>query len=376
MWRDDGLVQFLNGESLMVEKEYLNVQSVSVEDYDGSGERSVVLEMHYGDKIVTDGVHETIIREDLDIMEVSDEVMENNDVVNNVLAKRLEHVNEAIASMKTEVEMKQRNLEECLNSLYLECSMDKELVIGTAGGGHQEEKTEDLVIQDHWIRIVDGKQLVLGFSLISKIDASDVSLHLLPSEQSQCHLDYQWRLVQFSAPGSLSTLYSLSSNQTASVVAVLSSTASLSIKSLRAGVSYSSQDETKKISNTISVEFKPDIYFNESLSLKFARDSSEESFLSLSVTGVTEKMIITTELGDITNLPSALENNDFKKNDVLSCHVFEQPGHVLHLSVVRIIISNSQQCEVDITVRDYSQAVQLMKIIKSLLPLDATVRRC
>ena len=30
----------------------------------------------------------------------------------------------------------------------------------------------------------------------------------------------------------------------------------------------------------------------------------------------------------------------------------------------------------DITVRDYSQAVHLMMIIKSLLPLDATVRRC
>ena len=48
-------VQILYGESLEIEREYSNVRGVTIEDYYKDGRRFAVLELSYGDKIVTNG---------------------------------------------------------------------------------------------------------------------------------------------------------------------------------------------------------------------------------------------------------------------------------------------------------------------------------
>ena len=103
-------VQILFGDSLEIEREYSNVRGVSIEDYYKDGRRFAVLELSYGDKLVTNGETETVIRtneDDLDIMEIDDESEnESRKPCNDILALRLEQINKAIAAQKADLKMK------------------------------------------------------------------------------------------------------------------------------------------------------------------------------------------------------------------------------------------------------------------------------
>ena len=137
VWQRGGLVQFLNGETLHKEKEYTNVKSVDIEDHHNNGRRLVALQMAFGEKILTDGSSELEINDDLDIMEISDEKNEEesehfkSNKIAGVLAQRLEQMKEAIVSSNVELEMKEKMIEESLQNMYIECGLDKEVIIGS-----------------------------------------------------------------------------------------------------------------------------------------------------------------------------------------------------------------------------------------------------
>ena len=93
-----------------------------------------------------------------------------------------ESINTAIAAMKAEVQTKERQLEEALNSLYLE---------------HRLE------INSHWMRLVSGKHLVLGLGLLCSCDnARDPCLQMVgggDSDNSDSSvLEYQWSVSDWS----------------------------------------------------------------------------------------------------------------------------------------------------------------------------------
>ena len=373
VWTSEGRVQFLDGESLRTVKEVSDVESVAVEDYHADGSRMVVMELPFGDKLITDGVRETTISDDFDIMEVScsEERDKTDDMISNVLSARLESISTAIAAMKAEVKTKERQLEEALNSLYLEHRLDKEVVIDgrqqTVEGDN--DRQDGVQIKSHWMRLVGGKDLVLGLELLCSSDnVGDLCLQLVSAGDTSV-LEYQWRLVGVSSPGSVATLHTLSSHQTATMVAIISSPCSLSVKTLLASVSYVI-NEHNIVTDTVKIALAQDLHFDESVMIKFDQKSSEQSLIALALTGVSKTLRITTRLGSFSNLEAALLNNDFSLNETLCSVVFSRPEHVLHQSVVKINLVSSQQCDLQLTVRDYSQATLLMRYIKRFLPLD------
>ena len=163
--------------------------------------------------------------------------------------------------MKAEVQTKERQLEEVLNSLYLEHRLDKEVVIdGRQHTEHDDDRQDGVEINSHWMRLVGGKHLVLGLELLCSCDnARDLCLQL-----------QQRRLVGVSSPGSVSTLHTMSSHQTDTMVAILSSPCSLSTKTLPMLASVSDvANDHNIVTDTVQLSLT-----DEPLRIKF------ESFLS------------------------------------------------------------------------------------------------
>ena len=218
------------------------------------------------------------------------------------------------------------------------------------------------------MRLVGGKYLVLGLALTSSCDnIRDLCLQLV---SGQGLVEYQWRLVCLTSPGTVSTISTMSSHQVASMVAVLSSPCSLSTNLMLASVSYTSNDTPGKVTDTVKISIAHDIHFDESTVLKFDEQLSEESLVALAVTGVSKKLSLFTKLGSFEMLEQTLTNNDFVRRETLCSFVFSKPEHALHNSVVKIKLESSQNCEMQVTVRDYSQATLFMRFLKRFLPLD------
>ena len=208
-------------------RDYTNVRKLTIEDYYHDGRRFAVLELGYGEKIITNGETETVIRDDdLDLMEISDEMEDGSsrkaseDKVNNILALRLGQISEAILSQRAELEMKEKLLHDTLRSLHIECGLDTELVIGGSGevrGGREER----LRVSGHWTRMVTGEWLVLGLALTSGLEpVTNISLQVVSDQD--CHLDYQWRLLTWRCPGILHSSTSMAASQSSVAAASLS----------------------------------------------------------------------------------------------------------------------------------------------------------
>ena len=134
------------------------------------------------------------------------------------------------------------------------------------------------------MRLVGGKLLVLGLELLCSCDnASDLCLQLVSGGDSDSSdssvLEYQWRLVGVSSPGSVSTLHTMSSHQTDTMVAILSSPCSLSTKTLPMLASVSDvANDHNIVTDTVQLSLT-----DEPLRIKFDQRSSVESLISLSV---------------------------------------------------------------------------------------------
>merc|ERR1719270_61585 len=172
VWERGGLVQFINGDTLNKEKEYVNVRSFEIEDH--HGKRLVALQMAFGQKILTDGSSDLEVGEDLDIMEISDEkIVEETDQLKSnkiagVLSQRLGQIKEAIISSNVELEMKEKMIEESLQNLYIECGLDKEVYLGSKRDQEDDEGSiGKLRILDHWIKIVREEKIVIGIVVSS-----------------------------------------------------------------------------------------------------------------------------------------------------------------------------------------------------------------
>ena len=376
--REDTAVQLVSGSSLDTEKEFRDVRSVGIEDH--HGRRRLVLEKAFGVKIITDGTMEdNVDDDDLDIMEIlssedeiSDAAKENN--VNNVLANRLEQINEAILSQRSEMEMKEKMLEDTLNSLFLECGVDTEVVIGngdTLGDSHSQTEKR-LSITEHWARLVRGDSLVIGVGLTSGTEkVANLRLQVVSGSGEEAALDYKWRLLSFTGPGLLTSSSSMAASHSAVAAAVLPLSSCISAPSLLASVSYSCQDQDHLVTDTAEIKLPANI-FDDSLRLVFDSTKAESSFLSLHMTGVRESLSVFTRLGSLNNFGELLENNSFIYNQTLCSHVFTDPEHPLHHTVIKIVPESSQRCSVTITSKDYVQITLVVKLLKNLLPLDVS----
>ena len=376
--REDTAVQLLSGSSLDTEKEFRDVRNVGIEDH--HGRRRLVLEKAFGVKIITDGTMEdNVDDDDLDIMEIlssedeiSDAAKENN--VNNVLANRLEQINEAILSQRSEMEMKEKMLEDTLNSLFLECGVDTEVVIGngdTLGDSHSQTEKR-LSITEHWARLVRGDSLVIGVGLTSGAEkVANLRLQVVSGSGEEAALDYKWRLLSFTGPGLLTSSSSMAASHSAVAAAVLPLSSCISAPSLLASVSYSCQDQDHLVTDTAEIKLPANI-FDDSLRLVFDSTKAESSFLSLHMTGVRESLSVFTRLGSLNNFGELLENNSFIYNQTLCSHVFTDPEHPLHHTVIKIVPESSQRCSATITSKDYVQITLVVKLLKNLLPLDVS----
>ena len=376
--REDTAVQLLSGSSLDTEKEFRDVRNVGIEDH--HGRRRLVLEKAFGVKIITDGTMEdNVDDDDLDIMEIlssedeiSDAAKENN--VNNVLANRLEQINEAILSQRSEMEMKEKMLEDTLNSLFLECGVDTEVVIGngdTLGDSHSQTEKR-LSITEHWARLVRGDSLVIGVGLTSGAEkVANLRLQVVSGSGEEAALDYKWRLLSFTGPGLLTSSSSMAASHSAVAAAVLPLSSCISAPSLLASVSYSCQDQDHLVTDTAEIKLPSNI-FDDSLRLVFDSTKAESSFLSLHMTGVRESLSVFTRLGSLNNFGELLENNSFIYNQTLCSHVFTHPEHPLHHTVIKIVPESSQRCSATITSKDYVQITLVVKLLKNLLPLDVS----
>ena len=380
VWRgrgpEDTAVQLLSGSSLDTVKEFRDVRNVGIEDH--HGRRRLVLEKAFGVKIITDGTTEdNVDDDDLDIMEilssedeVSDAVKENN--VNNVLSNRLEQINEAILSQRSEIEMKEKMLEDTLNSLFLECGVDTEVVIGngdTLRDAHSQIEKR-LSITEHWARLVRGDSLVIGVRLTSGAQkVANLRLQLVSGEEAA--LDYKWRLLSFTGPGLLTSSSSVAASHSAVAAAVLPLSSCISAPSLLASVSYSCQDQDHLVTDTAEIKLPANI-FDDSLRLVFDSTKAESSLISLHMTGVRETLSVFTSLGSLNNFGELLENNSFIYNQTLCSHVFTHPDHPLHHTVIKIVPESSQRCSAIITCKDYVHITLVVKLLKNLLPLDVS----
>ena len=376
--REDTAVQLVSESSLDTEKEFRDVRNVGIEDH--HGRRRLVLEKAFGVKIITDGTMEdNVDDDDLDIMEIlssedeiSDAAKENN--VNNVLANRLEQINEAILSQRSEMELKEKMLEDTLNSLFLECGVDTEVVIGnsdTLGDSHSQTEKR-LSITEHWARLVRGDSLVIGVGLTSGAEkVANLRLQVVSGSGEEAALDYKWRLLSFTGPGLLTSSSSMAASHSAVAAAVLPLSSCISAPSLLASVSYSCQDQDHLVTDTVEIQLPSNI-FDDSLRLVFDSTKAESSFLSLHMTGVRESLSVFTRLGSINNFGELLENNSFIYNQTLCSHVFTDPEHPLHHTVIKIVPESSQRCSATITSKDYVQITLVVKLLKNLLPLDVS----
>ena len=66
-----------------------------------------------------------------------------------------------------------------------------------------------------------------------------------------------------------------------------------------------------------------------------------------------------------------MENHRFLYNQNICSHVYIEPDHPLHNSVVKTEPESSQSCEVIITAKSHLQAIFVIRLLRSLLPLDA-----
>ena len=380
-------VQILYGESLETEKEYSNVLGVTIEDYYKDGRRFAVLELSYGDKIVTNGESETVISmkdDDLDIMEISDE-SENGTVkpCDDILALRLEHISKAILAQEAELRMKQNLLRDSLRSLYLECGLDTELVIGDAGEAcstpvHNTkpvlapgERDVKLRVDGHWIKVVRGESLVLGLTLTTGTEAvSNISLHLVNSQDS--HLEYQWTLLRFIRPGILQSSSSMAASTSSVAVASFSLSSSLSSEpvTIYACVSFSCGESPDLVTDTIPVSLPTNILSDLS-TINWSDREAERSLMGLHVTGLTKRLKIVTKLGSFNNFGDLLENNKFLYNQTLCSHIYVDPDHPLHHTVINLEAESSQRCFVNITTKSDLQATLVVRLLRSLLCFDA-----
>ena len=369
-------VQILFGESLEIEREYSNVRGVSIEDYYKDGRRFAVLELRYGDKLVTNGETETVIKtneDDLDIMEIDEEsVNESRKPCDDILALRLEQINKAISAQKADLKMKEKLLSDSLRSLYLECGLGTQLVVGDTTEADVEREPR-LRVDGHWTKVVRGEVLVLGLTLITGTEAvSDLSLHLVSSQHS--HLDYQWTLLTFVRPGILQPSTSMTSSMSSVAAASLSLSSCISSEPVKiyASVSFSCGDSLDLVTGTMTINLPTNILSDLS-PISWSEREAERSLIGSHVTGVSKRLKIFTKLGSLNNFGDLLENNKFIYNQTLCSHIFVDPDHPLHHTVINIEPESSQRCVVNITVKSNLQATLVVRLLRSILSFDVHI---
>ena len=266
--------------------------------------------------------------------------------------------------------MKEKLLHDTLRSLHIECGLDTELVIGGSGevrGGREER----LRVSGHWTRMVTGEWLVLGLALTSGLEpVTNISLQVVSDQD--CHLDYQWRLLTWRCPGILHSSTSMAASQSSVAAASLSLSSCISPQpvTLHAGVSYRCGDSTDFVTETIRIVL-PTNFISNIPRLDFSNRDTEQSLIALHMTGVCERVKSFTKMGSLNNLGDLMENHRFLYNQNICSHVYIEPDHPLHNSVVKTEPESSQSCEVSITAKSHLQAIFVIRLLRSLLPLDA-----
>ena len=134
-------------------------------------------------------------------------------------------------------------------------------------------------------------------------------------------------------------------------------------------VSFSCGESQDLVTDTITI-ISPTNILNLS-SISWSDREGERSLTCLHVTGVTKRIKIFTKLGSVNNFGDLLENNKFTYNQTLCSHIFVEPDHPLHHTVINIEPESSQRCVVNITTKSNLQATLVVRLLRSLLCFDA-----
>jgi len=382
-WSKEQKVVFLNGDTLETDKEYFGVKSFKVEDEKKNGIRLAVLCLTTGGSISTDGSIESNSDEDIDIMELSDEIeVEDSDSsfktkIDNILELKQSHICEAIMSMKSSIETEEKMLEETLKSLYLECCLDSEVYI-TKNSLENHEVFDDehqLRIDDHWIRISGEEKIVLGLNVNCLTQISNIGLQLVNPNNDSSVVEYEWSLLVLTSPGSLSSVTSLSSSQTAVLCSVLPLSACLSVDYLLASVSFTRENNACLTTDTVCVKLPQNIHLSghQTLQLLPTDQDSEKFLLAMFMTGISTSLEIFTKLGSLMSLQQLLENNNFQSNHVLCSFVkIESP---FKNTIVKINQLSSQRVILNILSKSEFDTTLFVRFLRSVIPLDARITR-
>merc|ERR1712098_250051 len=233
-------------------------------------------------------------------------------------------------------------------------------------------------IKDHWLKLV-GEELVIGLEVGTTLDCGilkEVELHV-SSETS--NIEYTSYLLKVSRERNhlllelVEEIEATCGKVNGYLVAKIPFrclNASQEVK-LNVSMSYNLSSCTRRLHSPITpLTVQPLDFCSESLAPSFNSPFPISSFASVMLTGIREKIIISTELGSLTHLPDVLPQLNFRRISSVDSFLLDIPQNPLHLSIISISQVSSKRTEAYLYAKDYSYLTLLVRMLRNILPAD------
>jgi len=378
-----GKLVFLRGKDLSTLKEYTEVEEADTGDFLKTGRRMVKIRLADGEVILTDGITEFDLDQELS---EEDKVDAPGRSVSMVLEQRLSITREAVVRARAELEMTTKLVEDAMKEFMVSCAVDEILELRgvdelARGKEKLEEEMKGLVVKGYWTKLMRD-DLVIGFELETVGgEVSNVELQLVTNSEE---VEYSYYVLRRTRRGDSLFVKKVTNFGVEGVCVKGTLVAKVPFNcintsitnTLKASVSFNLAPHSRRLhTHTSIISLHPLDFCSNTMSPSFESTKAISSFFSAFLTGIREILKVTTQLGSLQSLPSLLPKLNFTLTDTIAGYLIDSPSNPLHLSILMMNPVNSRQVEVIMYAKDYTHLALLVRMLREVLPADAEFER-